>query len=74
MKGTCFMFKKNEGSTDRVIRVVIGLVALITGLFFLTGTMQVVSLIVGVIALITGAIGFCGLYALVGISTCPIKK
>jgi uncharacterized membrane protein HdeD (DUF308 family) len=74
MKGTCPMLKHNEGSTDRIIRVVIGIVALLAGLFWLTGAAQTVAYVVGAIALITGIIGFCGLYALLGISTCPIKK
>ncbi|HRQ45245.1 MAG TPA: DUF2892 domain-containing protein [Candidatus Goldiibacteriota bacterium] len=29
---------------------------------------------VGGISLITGAIGFCGLYVLLGINTCPVNK
>jgi uncharacterized membrane protein HdeD (DUF308 family) len=68
------MLKQNESSTDRIIRVIIGIVALLAGLFWLTGTLQIVAYVVGAIALITGAIGFCGIYALLGISTKPDKK
>jgi uncharacterized membrane protein HdeD (DUF308 family) len=74
MKGTCPMLIQNESSTDRIIRVVIGIVALLAGAFWLTGVAQTVAYVVGVIALITGIIGFCGLYAIFGISTCPVKK
>jgi uncharacterized membrane protein HdeD (DUF308 family) len=74
MKGTCPMLKQNESSTDRIIRVVIGIVALIAGLFLFIGTMQIVAYVVGVVALLTGAIGFCGIYALLGISTKPVNK
>jgi uncharacterized membrane protein HdeD (DUF308 family) len=74
MKGTCPMVKQNESSTDRVIRVVIGIVAWLAGLFLFSGTMQIVAYVIGAVALITGIIGFCGLYAVLGISTKPNKK
>ena len=74
MKGTCPMLKQNESSTDRLIRVIIGIVALLAGLFWLSGTLQVVAYVVGAISLITGIIGFCGLYAILGISTKSVKK
>jgi uncharacterized membrane protein HdeD (DUF308 family) len=69
MKGTCPMLKQNESSTDRIIWVAIGVVALVAGLFWLTGPFQIVAYFIGVIALTTGIIGFCGLYAILGIST-----
>jgi hypothetical protein len=68
------MLIKNESLFDRIIRVVIGIVALLTGIFWLTGVAQIVAYVVGVIALITGIIGFCGLYAILGISTKPVNK
>jgi hypothetical protein len=69
------MFKINEGSADRVIRVVLGIVLL--ALYFMgtvTGTLGWVALVVGIIALATGVVGFCPLYAVLGLSTCPVKK
>jgi uncharacterized membrane protein HdeD (DUF308 family) len=66
--------KINEGTTDRIIRVIIGSVALVAGFFWLSGTAQIVAYVVGAAALLTGVIGFCGLYALLGVSTCPTKK
>ena len=63
------MLKQNESSTDRLIRVVIGVVALLAGLFLFSGTMQIVAYVIGAVALITGVIGFCAIYALLGIST-----
>ena len=74
MKGTCRMIKQNEGTIDRVVRVIIGSLALLAGFFWLTGVLQVVAYVVGAVALITGLVGFCGLYSLIGVSTCPIKK
>jgi hypothetical protein len=73
MKGTCPMMKQNEGSIDRIIRVIIGVIALLVGMFMLTGVAQVIVLVISTIALITGAVGFCGLYAIFGISTCKVQ-
>lgn len=61
--------KANVGSMDRILRIVVGL-ALI-GLT-LTGTIGVWGWI-GVVPLATGAVGFCPLYPLLGINTCPNK-
>jgi uncharacterized membrane protein len=67
--------KKNMGSIDRVIRVVL---AVAFGLLVLTGTVSgVLAIIMGVLAVVflgTAAIGFCPLYAPFGISTCPRKQ
>jgi uncharacterized membrane protein HdeD (DUF308 family) len=68
------MLKQNESSIDRIIRIIIGIVAISAGFFWLTGPMQTVTDVIGVIALVTGIIGFCGLYKIFGISTCPVKK
>jgi hypothetical protein len=56
----------NEGTADRVIRVVIGL-----GLLSLTvlGPHSPWGL-VGLVPLATGVVGFCPLYRLVGVNTC----
>jgi hypothetical protein len=72
MKGGCMVIPKNESKTDRIVRVVIGIVALTIGLLKLTGTAQVITLVIGAIALITGLVGFCALYSLLGINT--LKK
>ncbi len=74
MSFSCPFTQPNEGTVDRVIRVIIGSVALLAGFFWLAGTAATVAYIVGAIALATGLVGFCGLYKLLGISTCPIKK
>lgn len=66
--------KPNEGKFDRVIRLVIGAVALFAGLFVFTGVVKTISLVVAAVGIITGLTGFCGLYSLLGISTCPVKK
>ncbi len=52
--------KKNEGKTDRIFRVVLGL-ALLSLFFILDGNWRWISLL-GVIVLITGVTGICLIY------------
>lgn len=61
---------KNEGQMDRALRVVAGL-ALI-GLAA-TGTLGLWAYI-GVVPLLTGAVGWCPLYAALGINTCSMRE
>jgi hypothetical protein len=61
--------KTNEGNLDRVLRVVAGLVLL--GLAA-TGKVGIWGYI-GVVPLLTGAVGFCPLYTVLGINTCPAR-
>lgn len=68
------MLKKNEGPIDRSIRIVAGLTIALLAYTSLSGTAQLIAYILSVILIITGAIGFCGLYTLFGINTCPVKK
>lgn len=60
----------NEGTADRVIRVMIGL-ALLSLVF--VGPQSLWGL-VGVVPLLTGLAGTCPLYSLLGINTCPLKS
>jgi len=62
--------KSNVGGVDRMIRIVAG-VALI-GLAA-TGTVGLWGWI-GVVPLATGLMGWCPPYAILGISTCSMKK
>lgn len=61
----------NVGGIERPIRIGTGLLAIMIGLFagFSTAVAGA-ALAVGVILLLTGAVGFCPLFALLGISTC----
>ena len=61
--------KVNEGSTDRAIRIIVGLVLI--SLVFI-GPKSAWGWI-GILPLATGLVGFCGLYALLGINTCKTK-
>ena len=60
---------RNEGSADRALRVVVGLVVLsltVVGPRTLWG-------LVGLIPLLTGLLGSCPLYTVLGIKTCPVQ-
>ena len=66
--------KKNMGSADRIIRLLIAAVAAF--LFFnrtLSGTLGIVALVVAVIFTLTSVLSFCPIYALLGLSTCPTE-
>lgn len=60
----------NEGTIDRVIRIVLGLA--IFSLMFI-GPRTTWGL-VGLAPLLTGALGYCPLYRVVGLSTCPMER
>ncbi|WP_407524249.1 DUF2892 domain-containing protein [Lacibacter sp. MH-610] len=66
--------KKNMGSADRIIRVL--LAAVFAYLYFggvITGTLGIVLVVLGGVFVLTSLISFCPLYTLVGFSTCPRK-
>jgi hypothetical protein len=60
----------NEGTVDRAVRVIAGLVIL--SLAFI-GPKSAWGYI-GLVPIATGLIGYCPAYSLFGISTCPAKK
>lgn len=67
--------KKNMGSSDRIIRIIL---ALLFGVLYFTGTVTGtiggILLILGVVFLATSVINFCPLYTLFGINTCKTKN
>lgn len=63
------MLKVNTGSVDRAMRVLVGL--FLISLAFVGPKTPWGWL--GVIPLATAALGFCPLYAVLGINTCPSK-
>lgn len=67
------MFSRNVGPVDRVIRIVVGL-ALLAAYVFSSGTGWALVLLVGVVPLVTGVLGTCGVYSLLGVSTCPARR
>ena len=67
------MLKRNEGTIDRALRVILGL-ALIAGYFMNGGGAYSWLYLLGIIPLVTGLIGSCPLYTILGLNTCPMKK
>ena len=66
----------NEASWDRGARIVLGLALLVmmaavgsTISWWLSGLFAVVALVL----LVTGAVGFCPLYWMFGMTTCPMR-
>ncbi len=67
--------KKNMGTADRVIRIIIAII--IAALYYtgtISGTLGIVLLVLAAIFVLTSFISFCPLYAPFGINTCPAKK
>jgi hypothetical protein len=58
---------KNVGQTDKVIRIILGIV-LLSIFFFVEGNAKYFG-VLGIIPLYTGLTGRCALYKLFGIST-----
>ncbi|MCO5059129.1 MAG: DUF2892 domain-containing protein [Rhizobiaceae bacterium] len=67
------MFKTNEGTVDRALRVIVGVVLL--ALFFLyPGASWRYFALIGIVPIVTGLVGWCPLYSMLGLSTCPAKR
>jgi fatty acid desaturase len=67
--------KKNMGNGDRTIRILAAIVFAV--LYFtgtVTGTWGIVLLVLGAVFVLTSLVGFCPLYAMVGMNTCPAKS
>ncbi|HJH31484.1 MAG TPA: DUF2892 domain-containing protein [Methanosarcinaceae archaeon] len=65
----------NEGTVDRVVRIVLGLVLIYVGVaqIVTAGILTYIIAVVGLIILVTGVTGHCQLYTFAGINTCTIK-
>lgn len=62
--------KPNEGTLDRTLRIAVGI--LLLALTY-SGTIGIWGWI-GVVPLLTGVLGWCPLYTVLGINTCPMKQ
>lgn len=60
--------KRNVGTVDRVLRMMLGL-ALLSLVFILQGSLGWIGLL-GMVPLLTALVPFCPLYTVVGLSTC----
>ncbi len=64
---------KNVGSTDRLIRLILGL-GLIFGGFAKSGGLGCVFTIIGLVVVFSGMTGRCFFYSSQGINTCPVSS
>lgn len=62
--------KANVGSTDKILRIVAGLVLIVLALMGIGAPWTWI----GVVPLATGLAGWCPAYTLLGMNTCPLKK
>lgn len=68
--------KKNVGNTDRFVRVMFGIILLILFMsgFLENNTLKWSVFGISAILIVTSFANFCPLYALLGKSTCEVKK
>lgn len=65
----------NVGNTDRIVRLLIAAVAVI--LAIVTGPAEALGIVLWIVAAVmavTALVGFCPLYRIFGITTCPVKR
>lgn len=67
-KKKIMLFAKNVGGADRIIRIVLGIAIIGAGVFY--GSLWGV---LGLVVLGTGVFSWCGLYSLIGVSTCKVE-
>lgn len=60
--------KANEGKVDRILRIAVGL-GLLSLVYF---GPQTPWGLVGLVPLLTGVFGYCPLYTVLGLNTCPV--
>ncbi len=63
------MFPTNEGTIDRVLRIILGF-GLISAYFLYPDSAYSWAFWIGVIPAVTGILGWCPLYSIFGIKTC----
>ena len=65
---------ENVGAVDRIIRAVLGAIFVLSFFFLKPLLFKIILLIFGIVLVFTAITGFCGLYKVLGISTCPLKE
>lgn len=67
--------KKNVGNIDRAVRLLLAAVFItLFALGKIEGTLGIVLVVLGSVFALTSFVGFCPLYSIFGLSTCPVKK
>lgn len=66
--------KKNIGTKDRIARLILGIILIITAFSIDNMSAKILLSLVAIVAILQAIIGWCGLYAILGKNTCPISK
>ena len=67
--------KKNMGTSDRVIRIILALIVItLYATDKITGILGIVLMVLAGVFVLTSFIRFCPLYAQFGISTCKLNS
>jgi hypothetical protein len=65
----------NEGTIDRAVRGVVAVAAAIGAAAVGVGSaLGIGLLVVAAIMAVTAAVGFCPIYRIIGVSTCPLDQ
>jgi hypothetical protein len=62
--------KANVGGIDKILRIAVGIALIVMAYMNVIGVWGYI----GVVLLLTGLIGWCPVYPMLGISSCPMKK
>ena len=60
--------KANVGTVDKIVRVIIGAVIIVLGIVYKSWWG-----VIGLIPILTALFGYCGLYSILGMSTCKSR-
>ncbi|MBD0778105.1 DUF2892 domain-containing protein [Maribacter sp. ANRC-HE7] len=67
--------KKNMGGIDKLVRVILALIAgLLVYFGVVDGTVSYILLALASVFVLTSLVGFCPLYGIFGVDTCRRKK
>jgi len=67
--------KKNMGSADRLIRILLTVIVVILfAMDIISGTLGIVLMVAAGILVLTSFVSFCPIYRIFGISTCTVRS
>lgn len=64
--------KKNIGTTDRIVRLILGVLLFLVIGFTKNEIVQWILFVASIFCVFQAIVGWCALYALLGKNTCPI--
>lgn len=64
----------NVGNTDRILRVVAGIVVAVLAYMSLSAPWSIVAFVVAAVLIVTALVRFCPAYRLIGANTCRTSR